>query len=154
MSLWKRIFGTKRPAQDSDGPFMEHPTGEFRDAVEAMSSAIARLRRLDSWSEWITFTGQGQGAGSSGDSYHFAEIRVRGEELALPDGLEVDLDALRRTAGLDAAGAAVAVVGPGVLRVSDATPEQVAKVLDALYRGPLGDIPFEGETDYAVGAEW
>jgi hypothetical protein len=152
MSLWKRIFGRARPAQDSDGPFMEHPTGEFRDAVEAMASAIARLRKLDSWSEWITFSGQG--AGSSGDSVHFAELRVRGEELALPDGLEVDVDALRRTAGLDGAGAAVAIVAPGVLRVSDATPEQVAKLLDALYRGPLGVIPFEGETDYAVGAEW
>jgi hypothetical protein len=152
MSLWKRIFGSARPPQDPDGPFMEHPSGEFCDAVEAMSSAISRLRKLDSWSEWITFTGQG--AGSSGDSYHFAEIRVRGEELAVPDGLEVDVDTLGRTAGLDGAGAAVAIVSPGILRVSRATPEQVAKVLDALYRGPLGVVPFEGEADYAVGAEW
>ena len=31
-----------------DEPFMEHPTGEFPNAVSAMENAIGRLRALDS----------------------------------------------------------------------------------------------------------
>ena len=45
----------------SDEPFMEHPTGEFPDAVAAMTSTIERLRSIRNWDHWIAFCGQGQG---------------------------------------------------------------------------------------------
>lgn len=56
-------------------PFMEHPTGQFATAVEAMADAIQRLRALPEWDNWITFCAQG--AGQHENSYHLGEIRMR-----------------------------------------------------------------------------
>src|SRR5437868_12622246 len=58
-----------------DEPFLEHPTGEFKTAVDAMANAIERLRALPQWKDWITFSAQGMG--SRTDSYHSAEIQMR-----------------------------------------------------------------------------
>src|ERR1700723_125684 len=44
-----------------DRPFMEHPSGEFETAVDAMADAIKRLRALPSWEKWINFNAQGMG---------------------------------------------------------------------------------------------
>ncbi len=58
-----------------DRPFMEHPSGEFETAVDAMADAIKRLRALPEWDKWITF--HAQGMGPRVDTYHFAAIRMR-----------------------------------------------------------------------------
>src|SRR4051794_3769128 len=60
-------------------PFMEHPSGDFETAVDAMADAIKRLRGLPEWDEWITFHAQGMGGRL--DSYHFAAIRMRQGEI-------------------------------------------------------------------------
>lgn len=57
----------------SEEPFMEHPTGEYASALDAMEAAIVRLRALTEWHGWITFCAQGEG--SSPESVHFAEVR-------------------------------------------------------------------------------
>jgi hypothetical protein len=154
MGFLDRLFGKRPPAAATSGddePFMEHPTGDFPNAVAAMTDAIARLRALDSWANWITFGGQGQGARP--DSMHLAEVRLLGDEIQLP-GHEVDRDAVLKLAGLADAALDLEVRTGGSLRVGHATAEQLARLLDALFRGPLGVRPFDGETDYAVGAEW
>lgn len=55
-------------------PYPEHPTGDYATALEAMEAAIRRLRALPEWKNWITFCAQGQGA--TGESVHFAELRL------------------------------------------------------------------------------
>ena len=79
MGFLDRLFG-KKPA-DPNAPFMEHPTGDFNSAVDAMADAIKRLRALPEWNDWITFCAQG--AGHDEDSDHLAEIRMRRDELEL-----------------------------------------------------------------------
>jgi len=64
MSFLKNLFGAKPK------PFMEHPTGGFDSAVEAMEDAVRRLRQLRNWRQWITFGAQGEGHGP--DGYEFA----------------------------------------------------------------------------------
>jgi hypothetical protein len=57
-----------------DRPFMEHPSGDFETAVDAMADAIKRLRALPEWDKWITF--HAQGMGSRVDSYLKRNITV------------------------------------------------------------------------------
>src|SRR4051812_41992680 len=77
MSIWKKIFGGGKPAEPE--PFMEHPTGEFDNAIAAMENAVTRLRSLPNWEQWITFSAQGEG--HSEDSYEFAEVRMLRDKL-------------------------------------------------------------------------
>jgi hypothetical protein len=134
-----------------DEPFMEHPTGEFPDAVAAMESAIGRLRALESWDRWIAFCGQGQG--SSPDSYHVAEVRLRGDDIRI-DELQVDVPSILEVGGLAADEIDVESDEAGGLRVRGATPAQLARFLDGLFRSHLGVRRFDDDGDYAVGAEW
>jgi len=86
MAFFDRLFG-KKPVADPDpnAPFMEHPTGDFKSAVDAMADAIKRLRALPEWNDWITFCAQGMGHDE--DSEQHAEIRMRRDELQLESQL-------------------------------------------------------------------
>jgi len=97
MGFFDRLFGKKpAPGSDPNAPFMEHPSGEFNSAVEAMADAIERLRALPEWNEWITFCAQGMG--SDEDSEHHAEIRMRRDELQLDES--IDAESVIRRAGV------------------------------------------------------
>src|SRR4051812_34535510 len=129
-------------------PFMEHPSDEFESAVDAMADAIERLRALPESTDWITFCAQGMG--HRVDSYHMAEIRLRRDELAL--GEPLDVNAITKLAGVPEA--ALRSTGANY-SVQHASPEEAAKVMNAIFRNVLGIRPHTGEgDDYAVGAEW
>jgi hypothetical protein len=130
-------------------PFMEHPTGNFNTAIEAMEDAVRRLRELPEWKEWITFSAQGEG--HDPDSYEFAEVRMRGDTLDVGGG-PLPLDSISRASGV--ARSALAG-GADQYSVAGASPNEVARLLDAVFRHHFGIRPFavEGD-DYAVGAEW
>jgi hypothetical protein len=143
MSFLKNLFGTMPK------PFMEHPTGDFDSAVEAMEDAVRRLRKLRSWKQWITFGAQGEGDGP--DSYEFVEIRMLGNKLDVGDR---PLDVPRI---IDAAHTGVSsIVADGAhYSVAAASPREVAQLLDSIFRDHFGLRPFGDEGgDYAVGAEW
>lgn len=144
MSLLKKLFAAK-PA----GPFMEHPTGDFDSAVAAMEDAVRRLRELPKWDTWITFSAQGEGNGP--DSYEFFEIRM------LRDKLDVGEKPLNISQIIEAAGTATSsLVADGAqYSAAAASPAEVARILDAIFRDHFGLRPFPDEDDdYAVGAEW
>jgi hypothetical protein len=144
MSFLKKIFGSK-PL----GPFMEHPTGDFDSAVAAMEDAFRRLRELPKWDQWIAFSAQGEG--SSPDSYEFFEVRM------LRDKLDVGEKPLNIPQIIEAAGTETSsLVADGAqYSVAAASPQEVAKILDAIFRDHFGLRPFADEDDdYAVGAEW
>jgi hypothetical protein len=144
MSIFKKLFGAK-PA----GPFLEHPTGEFKSAVAAMEDAVTRLRKLPKWEQWITFSAQGEGKDS--DSYDFAEVRMLGDKL---DVGEKPLD-VSRVIQATHAGASSLVADGAQYSVAAASPREVAQILDAIFRQHFGVRPFADEgDDYAVGAEW
>ena len=131
------------------GPFMEHPTGDFDTAVEAMADAVARLRKLRKWEKWISFSAQGQG--NDPDNASFAEIRMLGDTFDVGDRpLDVTLiiqKARTSPSSLVADGSHYSVAG--------ATPREVAQIFDVIFRHYLGLRPFADEDDdYAVGAEW
>jgi len=128
---------------------MEHPTGDFDSAVEAMEDAVRRLRELRSWERWITFGAQGEGQGS--ESYEFAEVRMLGDRLDVGDRpLEIP-----RVVQAARTGAASLVADGAHYSVAAATPREVAQILDAIFRHHFGLRPFADEDDdYAVGAEW
>jgi len=128
---------------------MEHPTGEFVTAIEAMENAISRLRSLPHWDEWITFCAQGEGGRP--DSYKFAEIRLLGNKL---DAGEEPLDVPRIIQSAQVETASL-VADDSYYSVALASPMQVARILDAIFRQHFGIQPFPDEDDdYAVGAEW
>src|SRR5215203_5923864 len=76
--------------------FMEHPTGQFKSAVDAMADAINRLRALPEWEDCITFCAQGMGRDA--DSYHMAEIPMQRDEIQVDQPL--DVDSIMRHAGV------------------------------------------------------
>jgi hypothetical protein len=149
MGLFDRIFG-KKPAHDAaaDAPFMEHPMGQFKSAVEAMADAIKRLRALPEWNDWITFCAQGMGHDE--DTDHFAEIRMRKDELELDQPL--DIESVIQRAGVPRS----SLIAAGAnYSVASASPAEAARVLDAIFRHCLGIRPHADEADdYAIGAEW
>jgi hypothetical protein len=149
MGLFDRLFG-KGPARQADpgAPFMEHPTGDFKSAVDAMADAIERLRALPAWDDWITFCAQGMGRDE--DSEQHAEIGVRRDEIQLDEPL--DAEQVTRQAGVP--GSSLIGAG-GHYSIAQASPADAARVMDAIFRHWLGIRPFPDQgDDYAVGAEW
>lgn len=147
-------------AKPKDLPFMEHPTGEFATAVDAMADAITRLRALPEWNKPITF--HAQGMGPRVDTCHFASIRMRHGEITFPvqtnplagaeKKIELDTQAVTRQAGAPDSCLIRTEVGYSVER---ATPMQAARIMDVIFRRNLGIRPHTGEhNDYAIGAEW
>jgi hypothetical protein len=150
----------KQPAADNklkdatvkpmDRPFMEHPAGDFKTAVDAMADAIKRLRALPEWDKWITF--HAQGMGSRVDGYHFAAIRMRQGEIAFEKPLEVDIQKVTKQAGVPES---CLSKSEGGYSVATATPIQAARIMDVIFRQYMRIRPHTGEgDDYAIGAEW
>ncbi len=128
---------------------MEHPTGDFNTAIEAMTDAVSRLRALSEWDEWITFEAQGEGGNA--ESYDFAEVRMLGDQLAVGDE---PLDVARIVAAAGTGTTSLVADGRDY-SVAAAAPREVAQILDAIFRHHFGIRPFADEgDDYAVGAEW
>ena len=142
------------PAKRTDAsmPFMEHPSDKDETAVDAMADAVDRLRRLQSWDRWITFSAQGQGGRV--DSYHFAELKLLGDRIDAGEFV-LDADKALRAAALDNEGVEVSRSQEGHIVLRKFSPRQVAVFMDALFRGQLGIRSHDGEgDDYAVGADW
>jgi len=132
----------------TDRPFLEHPTGAFATAVDAMTDAINRLMSGDQCDRWFTFSAQGQG--SQPDSYHIVDLPVKRRSVDV-GGRDVDLYSMLSRAGLDGSDLGASRTNT-VIELPRATAVQFARFLDCLFRH-LGIHPFDGEDDYAVGAE-
>src|SRR6478672_10757893 len=91
MSFFSKLFGRESNVPPDDRPFLEHPSGEFDSALEAMTSAMRRLKSGGYADRWITFSGQGRGHDE--DSYQIEDVPVRGNTLDLR-GQSVDLAAV------------------------------------------------------------
>jgi hypothetical protein len=136
-------------ADTSDAPFMEHPSGQYATAVDAMEAAIVALRALPEWNRRITFGAQGQGG--SPESIHFADVQLLADVLETDE--PVDVAALCTQAKVPLR--TLVEGGTGRYSIAAATPREAAQILDALFRHHLGIRPFPDENDdYAVGAEW
>jgi hypothetical protein len=132
-----------------DRSILEHPSGKFANAREAIAEAIRRMRKQGSPARSAVFTGQGQGGRV--DAYRSADVVVQGDTLdfgepvpallAIAGTLRLDASRLEHDAG-------------GRVRVHDGTAEELARLLDAVYRSHFRIRPHEGEHDYAFGAEW
>lgn len=151
MSFLDKLFGRKEPSDNGRGPFMEHPTGRFRTALEAITSAMKRLESVDYQGRWITFSGQGMGDGP--DTYPIEDVPFQEHTFDLR-GQSLDADSLMDFAQLDKSEVPVEVDSGGMVTLPGATPEQLARFLDAVFRQHFGIKPHEGKNDYAVGAEW
>jgi hypothetical protein len=155
MSFIDKLFGGKKTPppdhQENDIPFMEHPTGEFKSALAAIASAMSRLERIGNIDKWITFSGQGQG--HRPDSYQIENVPYRRHTFDLR-GQSVDLDAVTKFAGLNKANVVVERDSEGRITLPNASAEDLARFLDSLFRIHFGIKFFEGEDDYATGAEW
>ncbi|MGC2695072.1 MAG: hypothetical protein WA738_04705 [Candidatus Angelobacter sp.] len=133
----------------SEEPFMEHPTGEYATALDAMDATISRLRALPEWNRWITFCAQGEGL--SPGSIHVAEIRLVSD--VLETGVPLNLAQVTAQAGVNRR--SLTEAGNTRYSLAATTPREAAQILDALFRHQLGIRPFPDEDDdYAVGAEW
>ena len=128
---------------------MEHPTGEFDSAIDAMEDAVRRLRDLPKWEQWITFSAQGEGI--EPDSYEFAEVRMLRDKLDV-GGKPLDVSRIVQAAQTSAS----SLVADGAqYSVAAASPCEVAQIFDAIFRQHFDLRPFADEgDDYAVGAEW
>jgi hypothetical protein len=147
MGWLQRIFGGKSGAMPE--PFMEHPTGDFETCLEAMEDAVRRLHELPQWDQWITFTAQGVGDGP--ESYVFAEVRMLRDCLDVGER-PLDVHHIIEAAHTDAASL---IADNGCYSSAAASPREVARLLDAIFRHHFGIRSFEHENEgYAVGAEW
>lgn len=131
-------------------PFMEHPDGGFRNAVEAMEDAVRRLRILPKWDQWIEFCAQGEDPARPG-TIKFAEVRLLGDKLEA-DARPLDVVLITQKANLSAA--AIRTDGKQYL-IAPMSPKEVAMLLDAIFQHHFGIRPFADEgNDYSIGAEW
>lgn len=97
-----------------------------------MAAAIERLRALPDWDEWISFIAQGYGG--HGETYRHREIRLKQDCIECDHNLPAEAYEFE---------------------IQKASPSEVAKFLDDLFRNILGVAPFPDEgLDYAFGAEW
>jgi hypothetical protein len=146
-----QAVATEEPTYESGAePFMEHPCGEFKNAIAAMEDAVCRLRALPDWDKWITFCAQGENPDRPG-TIKFAEANMLGNRLDV-GSMPLELELIARKAKIPAS--TVAADG-NYYSVDSLSPCQVAAFLDAIFRVHFGIRPFADEgTDYAVGAEW
>lgn len=130
-------------------PSIGFPSVGFDNAVSAMTDAVTRLRALVVWDHWIVFVAQG--VGHKPGEYHFAEIRMLGHRLDL-GRRRVDTAGIIRAARTEAASL---VVEGDYYSVAAASPPEVARLFDSIFRLHFGIRPFPGDgNDYPVGAEW
>jgi hypothetical protein len=151
MGILNMLFGKSDPSPRDDAPFMEHPTGEFETALQAIRSAMQRLDQTDMGDRWIDFDAQGQGA--TPELTQIESVPFNGRTFDL-SGQTVNFQPILDSTGLAHARVKVETSPDGKITLSDATPEQLARFLDALFQKHFGIKPFEDEGDYAVGAEW
>jgi len=151
MGILGNLFGKKDAPPQDDAPFMEHPTGEFDTAFQAIRSAMQRLDQMDMGDRWIDFCGQGQGANPELTQIESVLFNGRSFDLS---GQTVDLKTILASTGLTPAGTKVETSPDGKITLPDANPEQLARFLDALFQKHFGIKPFKDEEDYSVGAEW
>ena len=152
MSFFRKLFGRKPALRaDQDVPFLEHPTGAFDSALQAITDAMERLESMEVGDRWITFSGQGQGHTS--DAYNVEDVPFRRGTFDLK-GQTLDLVSLCELASLDRSKIAIHTDTEDRITLENATPDELARFLDAVFRGHFGIKPFDGEDDYAVGAEW
>jgi hypothetical protein len=129
---------------------ISHPSGDFETVLEAMAFAIKTLRGLSEWNEGVDFTAQGMG--SRTDTYHFATIHIRQDELKVNKSVNIDPALVTKLALVPE----ICLQKKGdVFSIAEATAEQAACVLDVIYRRHLGIRPHTGEgDDYAFDVEW
>jgi hypothetical protein len=153
MSFFSRLFGKDKTPPDSptddDGPFMEYPSDDYNTSLQAITSAFQRLKSGGYGDRWITFSAQGKGHDE--DSDQVEDVNVRGNTLDLR-GQTLDVPALLRFAKMQ--GQIVDVDSEGMVTLPNATPEQMARYLDAVFQQHFKIHPHDDESDYAVGAEW
>ena len=160
MSFFSKFFGKgKTPpsgpgndssASDDSEPFMEYPSDDYDSSLQAMTSALERLKTGDYGGRWITFSAQGKGHDQ--DSYQSEDVRVRDNTLDLR-GQKLDVPALLQFGQLQGR-VQVQVDSEGLVTLPGATPQHVARFLDAVFRKHFGIHPHDDEDDYAIGAEW
>jgi|SRR3954467_10836432 hypothetical protein len=150
MSFFSKLFGKGSTPPDDDLPFMEYPSDDYESSLQAMTSAFERLRSGGYADRWITFSGQGKGHDE--DSDQIEEVNVRGNTLDLR-GEKLDLPALVQFSKLQDK-VEIAIDPDGMVTLPNATPEQMARFLDAVFQKHFGIHPHDDEKDYAVGAEW
>jgi hypothetical protein len=128
---------------------MEHPTGDFTSAIDAMADAIGRLGSLPDWSSWITFCAQGMG--QRPDSYAFSEVRLLGDRIDIGD-TSLNTKAVCAAAGLPSD---CITLSRSHYITTSLSARQTAQLLDSIFRHHAHIKPFPDEDDdYAVGAEW
>jgi ankyrin repeat protein len=143
--------GSANKSANHEIPFMEHPSGEYETSLEAITSAMERLFKLEKWDRWITFGGQGQG--SREDSYYCVDVQMLNHTFRI-GAEEVNVEEIIDFADLDKNLKVEYDKKKGEITLPEATPNQQARFLDALFRKHFGIKPFDDEDDYAVGAEW
>jgi hypothetical protein len=136
--------------QAASEPFMEHPSDQYENAIEAMEDAIRRLRALPKWDKWIEFSAQGENPARPG-TIKFAEVRVLGDRLDVGDRA-LDLPVITAKAKVPAT--SIRADGKHYL-IALTSPREFAVLLDAIFQQHFGIQPFADEgNDYSIGAEW
>ena len=135
--------------QDND-PIVEHPSGDYETAVQAITEAFRRLGECAETSGWVVLSGQGQGWRV--DSYLVADVRYRNGTFVFPQSIS-EVASIAARVGLAESQVEIGSDSKTV-SIRGATPALLAAFLDAVYREALGIRPHEGEDDYAFGAEW
>ncbi|HEY7087013.1 MAG TPA: hypothetical protein VH518_02925 [Tepidisphaeraceae bacterium] len=150
MSFFSKLFGAGKSEPSGDEPFMEFPSDDYDSSLAAMTSAFQRLKKGNFGDRWITFSGQGKGHDE--DSDQIEDVNVKGNTFDLR-GQTPDVPALLQFAKLQDQLQPQAD-SEGMITLPNATPEQMARFLDAVFRKHYGIHPHDDEEDYAVGAEW
>eukprot|EP01037_Dinobryon_pediforme_P019044 gene19045-19394_t len=112
----------------TDPPFFQHPDGRFATAIDAMADGIARLRRLQTWPGWISIVAEGQGTAAG----EIQPYQVRILRYQLDTGQPIAEFAVLRSAKVRSR--TLFAQGPHLYNIDAATPMDVARILDAIFR--------------------
>lgn len=111
---------------------VEAPSLKFPTCVQAIRTLVETDREADDDGQWCSF----HATGAAGERV----IQLAKSDLNFCTE-EIDLAGLMRSWGLSEAAARVSPVGSGDLtlwKVPELTSDEVAIVIDAVFRGPLG----------------
>ena len=129
-------------------PIVQHP-GEGSTSKEAILLAVQRIRERNLGGKSVVLFAQGQGP--QPDEAKIVEVGMRAGLLLVREPLQQILFASAK-AGLPAF-QAEEVEGVSRCVVRDLTAEQIAGLVDAVFRDVCGIQPLAGDADYAFAAE-
>ncbi|NVJ61510.1 MAG: hypothetical protein HWE27_14025 [Gammaproteobacteria bacterium] len=131
---------------DFDTPLVEYPDGIIRSSKDAIAEVFKKLEGLGEVDRWLGIFAQGNGHATF-------ELHVKLPYLKLVEDVP-NIDSLLSNYGVLIDKERTDENQIAYINISKLSPEKQALLVNDLFKNHYKVEPFEGEADFALGAEW